>query len=652
MKGARGLVTSLVFVGVLVLISLIGLSTGTRPVLGLDLRGGVQVVLHAPPGTTTDVMNQALENIRNRVDALGVGEPDLSVSSSDILVQIPGLARGSIEERRKTQYCFIGREDENLGCYPTEEEAARVLASVAVTTDVQEVCLSGPGEEAYGCFASKADADSARKAVTVQAQGDEFCLTGTQAATQPCFKTKQKAEAALSAIKETVKSQFCLQDGKNLGCFPTKAEADAALAGVNVTREPVEYCVVSSAGENLGCYVRQADAQNRLQATGQQHLLDIIGTTARLEQREVLGAIEQTDPEFAKTSVTCGAVADRLTQQCSFDALEKKDVVFLSRDGMIKYQLGPVEITGDAISKATATFQTSSQTNISTGWEVNFTLTSDGAKKFGEVTTRLNGRELAIVLDQKVISAPTIQNPITGGSGVITLGRGATEKRAKDLATVLNAGALPVQLTKSNVQTVSATLGKESLQQGLVAGIAGLAALAIYLAFYYRLLGVVTWLGMAIWAILALGFVSLLGRTAGYSLTLAGVAGLIISLGITADSYIVFYERLKDEVRHGKTPRAAIQPAFRRAWRTIIAADIVTILAAAVLYFLAIASVRGFAFTLGMATFLDMFVVYFFKRPTVFLIARSPKLTNLRGMGLTSGVAVAPEPVPVAGGSE
>jgi protein-export membrane protein SecD len=170
----------------------------------------------------------------------------------------------------------------------------------------------------------------------------------------------------------------------------------------------------------------------------------------------------------------------------------------------------------------------------------------------------------------------------------------------------------------------------------------------VYLAFYYRLLGVVTWFGMAIWGILAVGLVSVLGKFAGYALTLAGVAGIIVSLGITADSYIVFYERLKDEVRHGKTLRASVVPAFKRSWRTIIAADVVTIIAAAALYWLAIGSVRGFALTLGLSTALDMFVVYFFKRPVVFLISRSPRLAEMRGFGLRSGVAA--DPIPIAGG--
>jgi preprotein translocase subunit SecD len=259
------------------------------------------------------------------------------------------------------------------------------------------------------------------------------------------------------------------------------------------------------------------------------------------------------------------------------------------------------------------------------------------------------GQQLAIIVDAEVISAPTIQEAITGGRGEIT--GSFSEQEAKDLATNLNLGALPVELAKQNVETVSPTLGETSLQQGLIAGIVGLVLLMLYLAFYYRILGVVTWLGMAIWAILSLTLVALMGRAIGYSLTLAGVAGLVVSIGITADSYIVFYERLKDEVRQGKTVRAAVLPAFRRSWRTILAANAVTVLAAAVLYMLAIGSVRGFALTLGVSTALDVFVVYFFKRPVVFLLARSHRLSNLRGFGLRSGVAADPVPA-VSGGAE
>ena len=237
-------------------------------------------------------------------------------------------------------------------------------------------------------------------------------------------------------------------------------------------------------------------------------------------------------------------------------------------------------------------------------------------------------------MDRTIISNPVVNGVITGNGEI---SGNFTEQEAKDLATVLNAGALPVELTRQSVQTVSPTLGAQSLRQGIIAGIAGLILLFLYLLLYYRLLGIVAWVGMTIWAILALALVSVAGKSFGYALSLAGVAGLVISLGVTADSYIVFFERLKDEVRSGRSPRTATQPAFKRAFRTIVAADTVTGIAAAVLYLTAVSSVRGFALTLGVATLLDLFVVYFFKRPTVYLISRNPRLVEMPGFGLRLG---------------
>lgn len=376
------------------------------------------------------------------------------------------------------------------------------------------------------------------------------------------------------------------------------------------------------------------------QGAQQQRLLDLIGKTARLEYRLVREVIDPSNPAYETTEVTP-------------DDPEDKVVVFLGKDGEqpIKYRLGRVLMTGDVLTRAQAGFldPVSAGAGSTGGWRINFELNDEGTKQFARITTNNVQKQFAIVLDRLVESAPVIQQAINDGQAEIT--GDFTEREAKDLALVLRTGALPVELSPSEVRTVSPTLGKESLRQGLIAGIAGLIGLCLYLAFYYRVLGVVTWLGMAIWSVLALAMVSVLGRTAGYSLTLAGVAGIVVSLGITADSYIVFYERLKDEVRHGKSLRAAVVPAFRRAWQTIIAANLVTIAAAVVLYLLAIGSVKGFALTLGLSTLLDLFVVYLFKRPTVFLLSRSRRLSEMRGMGLLSGVAAAPTSEPVRGGS-
>jgi preprotein translocase subunit SecD len=670
----RGLWISITFVLALVAGSIALFLTGTGPVLGLDLEGGVSVILSAPDGTPEPVMERAAESIRRRVDAFGTSEPTIFVSGSTIEVQIPGLARGSIEERaaaRAERFCLVGADDVGYVCYPDQPAAEAALADVEVASVTQSVCLTGLSEAGGPCFATEKQAQAAidgLEAVPASratpapspapAEGT-FCVTGADLGTPICdFPSKEEANAAIQGVQTDVSVQHCLRsaDGSTLtgdegaACFADEQAAGDALASTAVREVAVRYCVVSSADEDLGCYVSRSKAESRLQETGQERLLQVIGTTARLEEREVLGVQVPTDETYDATPVTCATAAERDSEECSFEALRDQDVVFLGEDGETKYQLGPVRISGDAIRRATAIYDPGGQTGVAQGWQIDFELTDEGSDRFGQATTELVGRQLAIVLDREVMSAPVVDEPITGGRGVIT--GSFTQERAKDLATVLNAGALPVSLTTEQVVTVSPTLGDASLQQGLVAGIAGLIALALYLLFYYRLLALVAWFGMAIWAVLALALISLAGVTIGYTLTLAGVAGLVISLGVTADSYIVFFERLKDEVRNGRSPRAAVQPAFKRAYKTIVAADIVTALAAVVLYVTAISSVRGFALTLGVATALDLFVVYFFKRPAVFLIARSERLVGLHGFGLSSGVAGdhAPEPA-IAGGS-
>ena len=672
-KKQRSFWVSLVLVGLLALGAVALFLTGTRPILGLDLEGGVSVILSAPEGTPETVMNQALENIRNRIDAFGTAEPLLFVTGNTIEVQIPGLARGTLEERAKKQFCIADDQGNSYTCSTTKDAADAELASVTVQPVVSSVCLTDDptNEQAptlFGqpapCAGTEKDATAALDAITVKKQQGQFCLQNTGLATEPCYPTQAKAEEAQSSIETVTSQNFCIQSkGKqtltsDLGaaCAQSEADAQALLDGMTIKSADTEFCVVSSAGENLGCYLDRPSAEARLQETGQERLLQVIGETARLEQREVLGVLQPTDPNYASTPLTCATPTEQATEECSFEALKDQNVVFAARDGGTHYQLGPVEITGDAIDKASAVYNAGSSTAVGQGWQIQFGLTGDGSGIFSDVTTRLQGRQLAIVVDDQVISAPTVQSPITNGSGVIT--GSFTEARAKDLATQLNAGALPVELTTQQVLTVSPTLGDESLQQGLVAAIAGLVLLFAYLLFYYRILAVVAWVGMLIWAVLALGLIALAGKTIGYNLTLAGVAGLVISLGVTADSYIVFFERLKDEVHAGRSPRAAVAPAFRRSFRTIVAADLVTAIAAAVLYVTAISSVRGFALTLGVATLLDLFVVYFFKRPAVSLLTRNERLVNWRVMGVKAGLAAdrevgARDAMPaIAGGSE
>lgn len=711
MKNTRSLWLSIVFVLVLTGLSLAGLVSGSlSPRLGLDLEGGVAVILSAPRGTPTDVMERALANIRDRVDAFGVGEPDIFLSGTAIEVQIPGLSQSTIETRSADLSCLVGQDDANFGCAEDEELVTDLLGELEVTSSPSEVCLIGGDDTELECFVTEDEAGNARLLYTVDPKAsptpsasasasptsspstgpalpaDEYCITNAGKDELACYDSEAEATEVLEGTRSTVTervwnvtptepepepspdasetptptpSASSTPAGQDLygqldlsGAEPlpdgyrTKAGAEEALAAIEVRDVTERYCVVSSQGQDLGCYLSEDAAARRQRETGQERLLSVIGTTARLEERQTLEIIPPTDPRYDTTPLTCFTETQQRSPECEPGALDDEEVVYL--DGELgvgnKVRLGPVIITGANLDDATAVLIGGQGTNQAVPeWVVQFELDDEGSDAFAAATTAAVSlpppqNQIAIAVDRRIISNPVVNEPITGGSGVIS--GSFTEQGSKDLATVLSAGALPVELRQEAVRTVSPTLGEESLRQGIIAGIAGLVLLFLYLLLYYRLLGIVAWLGMSIWAILAVALVSLAGgEEIGYALTLAGVAGLVISLGVTADSYIVFFERLKDEMRGGKSARTVVQPAFKRAFRTIIAADIVTGLAAIVLYLTAVSSVRGFALTLGVATLLDVFVVYFFKRPTVFLLARNTRMVNLRGFGLSAATA-------------
>jgi preprotein translocase subunit SecD len=271
------------------------------------------------------------------------------------------------------------------------------------------------------------------------------------------------------------------------------------------------------------------------------------------------------------------------------------------------------------------------------GWVVLLEFNSAGAAKFEAVTKELAAftygdpqRQFAIVLDGEVISAPSMaidvspETGIPGGTAVITLGSSEDpEQEAENLSVVLRYGALPVSFVESTSQEISATLGSDSLSAGLLAGIGGLALVALAMILYYRFLGLVNVIGLTVFGSTVYVAFGVLGATSGVTLTLAGVAGIIVSVGITSDSYIVYFERIKEEVHRGRSLKSAIDHAFSRSFRTILTADTVSFFAAALLYFLAIGSVKGFALALGIATVADVLIAYFFTRPAVSLVART-----------------------------
>jgi preprotein translocase subunit SecD len=322
-----------------------------------------------------------------------------------------------------------------------------------------------------------------------------------------------------------------------------------------------------------------------------------------------------------------------------------KPLVTCGEKGAYKYILAPVNppkedtqtkaddfstysrLSGEDISNAAA-----NKNPNGTGYVVNLDFKSEGGTKWGKFTAANVQQAVAVVLDGEVMSAPTIQSAITGGSTEIS-GK-FTLPEAQSLANTLQYGALPLSFDASEAQTVSPTLGLQSLKAGLIAGGLGLALVFVYCMFYYRLLGILTVLSLGLSGLIVFGVLVLLGRWIGFTLDLAGIAGFIVAIGITADSFIVFFERLKDEVREGRTFRSAVPRAWVRSRRTILSADAVSFIAAAVLYIIAVGQVKGFAFTLGMSTVLDLVVVFLVTHPLVAMASKSKFLSNPKLSGL------------------
>jgi preprotein translocase subunit SecD len=312
------------------------------------------------------------------------------------------------------------------------------------------------------------------------------------------------------------------------------------------------------------------------------------------------------------------------------DDPKKKFVAACEQDGSFKYILGPVRVEGRQVSSATAVPPDPTQGQNS--WQVSLQFKRQGAAQFAAVTTDASRapagspqRQVAIVLDGMVVSAPSIDNgAITGGqASIFGPPTSFTQVYANDLANVLKYGALPLKFDQSSINEVSSTLGSDQLRGGLLAGAIGLGLVVFYSMLYYRGLGIVSVLSLVVAASLTYLAVVMLGQNIGFRLSLPHIIGLIVSIGITADSFIIYFERLRDELRAGRSLRPSVEVAWRRARRTILVADAVTFIAALVLYFLAVGGVAGFAFAMGLTTLIDIAVVFLFTKPLVALLART-----------------------------
>ena len=394
--------------------------------------------------------------------------------------------------------------------------------------------------------------------------------------------------------------------------------------------------------------------------------LDLVRTSAQMEFRPVLTYGAPAPTAVATPTPTAGETAaaeepsDEPTKaapdnasdaayyitpavQARYDALDCTDpanltggqaapadraLVTCDPTGAVKYVLGPVEVEGSRIANASSGLQVSQSGAVTNTWAVNIEFDREGTRTFADVTERLQGlpapqNQFGIVLDGLVISAPSLDPGVVISDGKPEISGSFTRESATSLANQLKFGSLPLSFEVQSEEQISATLGSEQLEKGLIAGLIGLLLVVVYSLFQYRALGLVTVASLLIAGVLTYGIVTLLSWTQGYRLSLPGVAGLIVAIGITADSFIVYFERIRDELREGRTLVAAVDRAWERARRTIIASDAVNFLAAIVLYFLAVGSVRGFAFTLGLTTLLDLLIVFTFTHPVMRLIAKT-----------------------------
>lgn len=335
----------------------------------------------------------------------------------------------------------------------------------------------------------------------------------------------------------------------------------------------------------------------------------------------------------AATQSSTPSLAEILANQDANDP--NASVVLLGRNGDV-YSAGPAGASGLVFSNDAA-----AEINNGT-WSVVVGLLdgSAGEDIWNALSTRCFNKDatcptgqIAIALDGEVISAPVVQQAVFTGGNVQISGN-FTEAEARDLAKILEFGAVPVKFAVATVQTVSPTLGKDSLRAALISGLVGVLLVMLFFFFYYRLLTIVVISGLVISGSLLWSVISYLSKTNGLALTLSGVAGIVVSIGVTVDSYVVLFERLKDELVSGKTMRGAAQRSFASAWRTILAADTVSFIGAIILWQLTVGSVRGFAFFLGLSTLIDVFVAYLFTRPAILLLARSKFMAGRNVLGV------------------
>ncbi|CAG7115435.1 protein translocase subunit SecD [Mycobacterium avium subsp. paratuberculosis] len=575
----------LLLVGVYLLVFLTG-DKRAAPKLGIDLQGGTRVTLTArtPDGSapSREALAQAQQIISARVNGLGVSGSEVVVDGDNLIITVPGND---------------GNEARNLG------QTARlyirpVLNSMPAQSGEPKPAPRQPAQPAPGQPAPGQPAP---------APGQPAPAPGQPAPGQPVPAPAQPGAAPAQPRPYPQDPPPSPSPAPAPGPAPGPAPAPAPAPSPGEA-PPGEQPAPPDPRKDLA--ERIAEEKKWRQSTRQGiQFLALQFQATRCDKDDILAGND--DP--AQPLITC------------------------STDHKVAYLLGPSIISGDQIKDASA-----SQNQRGIGFVVDLQFKPAAANTWADFTAAHIGTQTAFTLDSQVVSAPMIQEAIPGGRTQISGGDPPfTAATAKQLANVLKYGSLPLSFQSSEAQTVSATLGLTSLRAGLIAGAIGLLLVLLYSLLYYRVLGLLTALSLAASGAMVFAILILLGRYINYTLDLAGIAGLIIGIGTTADSFVVFFERIKDEIREGRTFRSAVPRGWTRARKTIVSGNAVTFLAAAVLYFLAIGQVKGFAFTLGLTTILDLVVVFLVTWPLVYLASKSPTLAKpaYNGLGAVQQVA-------------
>ncbi|WP_422749340.1 protein translocase subunit SecD [Micromonospora sp. WMMD1219] len=601
--GRQLAVLGLIFVVLYLLVFFSGGASGgwkdrLEPRLGLDLVGGTRLTLEAtntvdgkPP--TADNLEEARQIIESRVNAYGVAEAEVVTEGNrNIVISLPGQNRDltDVGEAAELRFRKVLKATDGSGAAAAPAPTPSATPSGAATPS--------------GSASPKASTNP--KVSGSPSAGGQGGMAPTPSASASASPSASPSAAAPSP----------------------SASAEPVPQSIEQQRKAVEQKVGAAA------WAAASGLQAPADLTTDPSLADKLKPFGALTPQEI--AVLPVEMQFNVPTITCA----QLDKRPAASIKDEKQKAVACESGA-KYLLDVAKVLGTDVKNASA------QLDQTSSWVVSLNFTGGGQEKWTALTREAFNNEgqacdqtalgqdgkcrVAVVLDNEIVSSPEIQGVLTGDSQITG---SFDNKAANALASQLRYGALPVTFEPQEQQNVTATLGDSHLKAGLLAAGIGMLLVIIYSFFYYRLLGSVIFLSLVLSALLVFGALVVLGRSIGFTLTLAGIAGMIVSLGVAADSFVIYFERLKDEIREGRSPRSAVPRAWIRARRTIISANAITLMSAVVLYIVSVGAVKGFAFALGLATVLDLVVVFLFRHPIMTMFARTRAFLSPRVSGL------------------